>query len=270
MKLEEISKKMNEIKVRYGRLHTNVIWTNISEVEEGEAFFSENGIVFVVQEPHRRRAYYAVSDMSELVPLLHRVESGVVLEFLHREEINQVDNYFLDAGFDFYKKYMRVTTCYCKNPYEIPETGRRALLPKMYDAACGEYPMTEDAQELYELTKNVFDPLTDDVFTVKEWEDIIQEKRCLVCRDDGKIFSYYVWRVEGKKMYRNMSLNMGPANYLYNMERRAFEAMWEKGIRVYYGWVDMSNHKARYRSNENVSDCIKSYSKMFNSIYIKE
>ncbi len=271
MKFIDIQKRIDELKKKEGKLVSNIIFSQIDSEEEAEALWDEKGVVFIVQEPNRKRAYYAVSDTSVLISLLHKVESGVVLECIHQKEmINEMEKFILESGFSFYKKYIRVTICYNENPHKIPEKGRRKLLQELYDPACGEYPSIEDARELYELTKETFDPLTDDVFTIDVWKSIIRKKECLVYREQGKIISYYVWRLEGKKLYSNISVNQGPANYLYNMERRAFETMWDKGIRVYYAWFDMENSKALTRYNKNSEKCITSIKQIFNSIYIKE
>lgn len=274
MKFVEVQKEINRLKKKEGKLISNIVLSQIEPEEEAEVLRDEKGIVIVVQEPNRKRAYYAVSDISVLVSLLQRVENGVILECLHREETaNEMEKFFVKSGFAFYKKYVRITVCYHQNPYTIPEKGRRKIVQEMYDSSYGEYPVEEDAQELFQLTREVFDPLTDDVFTLERWKDIIQKKECILCREQGRIISYYVWQLEGKKLYSNITVNLGPANYSYNIERRVFEHMWNNGVRVYYAWFDMKNAKALNRFNqlnENAEQCIKSCSYMFNSIYIKE
>ena len=181
-----------------------------------------------------------------------------------------MEHVILEAGFSNYKTYVRTTVCYKKNGYEVPEKGRRKLLQELYDPTCGEYPTIDDVEELIEISKANFDELTDDVFTKEEWKHVIEKKSCLVYKEAGKIVAYYVWRLDGKQLYSNMTLNMGAANYLYNMERRIYDEMWEKGIRVYYAWVDMKNVKARVRFNEESKNVISSVSHMYNSIYRKE
>lgn len=270
MKIKEISEKVNNIKTRYKKLYTNIIWSNLSEDDDAEIYITEEGIVFVIQEPNRKRGYYAVSDLSILISLLAKVENGVILEHLHKGKTDDMKNCFLDSGFQLYKNYVRTTICYKKNPYKIPEHGRRKLLQEMYDAECGEYPSLNDAQELYDLAKSSFDPLTDDIFTLEKWSEIIQNKECFVYRENGKIVACYVWRLEGKKLYSNMTINQGAANYLYNIERRVFEHMWENGIRIYYSWINCKNQKALKRFNQNTNDYIKTMNRIYNSIYIKE
>ena len=87
-----------------------------------------------------------------------------------------------------------------KNPYDIPETGRRKLLVELYDSVCKEYPQLSDVQELYELTLSTFDSLTDDIPTVEEWKNIIENKECVIHREEGKIISYYVYLNRGVRI----------------------------------------------------------------------
>lgn len=270
MKIKEVFEKVNLIKIKHKKLYTNIIWSNLPENEDAEVHIEEKGIVFIIQEPNRRRGYYAVSDLTILVLLLKKVENGVVLEQIHKGKTDDMKNHFLGSGFRDYQMYIRTTICYKKNPYEIPEHGRRKLLQEMYDAECGEYPTSNDAQELCDLANSLFDPLTDDIFTLEKWSDIIEKKECLIYRENGIIIACYVWHLEGKKLYSNMAMNQGAANYLYNIERRVFEHMWENGIRIYYSWINCKNKKALLRYNQNTKEYIKTINHIYNSIYVKE
>lgn len=263
MKIKEISEKVSELKRNYKKLYTNVIWSNLDENKETDFFESEKGIVFIVQETNKNKVYYAVSDREELIPLFERVPAGAVLEYQYRKE-NDMDFVLQRAGLKHYANYFRVTTIYQENPYG-KETGRRKLLNEMYDPDCAEYPKQEDAKELEQLTRKMFDPLTDDVYSVEEWREIIKRKECLVIRETGKIVTYFVWRLEGKKLYCNISLNLGPANYMYNLERKVFDRMWDAGIRVSYAWFNEENVRVLSKSslNPGVGD-------LYDAIYIKQ
>ena len=99
--------------------------------------------------------------------------------------------------------------------------------------------------------------------------EIIERKECLLYRENGNIVTFYVWRLEGRKLYSNLVLNEGAANFSYNLERRIFEEMWEKGIRIFYAWYNVKNKKALKRGNANTDKLIKSNEIIYNDIYIK-
>ena len=271
MKFSELKEELDQLKKREGHLISNVVGLNLKEDEEVTVFNNEKGIAFIVNEPLRQRGYYSVTDYSELIRLLQQHPSGVVIEYLHKEEtIDEMETWFQKGGFAFYKRYIRSTVLYKKNPYSIPETGRRKLLTELYDPNCKEFPQLSDVQELYELTLDTFDPLTDDIPTVERWKKIIENKECVIYREEEKIICYYMYRLEGKKLYSNIALNQGGANWLYNLERSTFEFFWNEGVRVFYAWIDEENEKARRRYNKRIKEAIERETFLYNSIFIKK
>lgn len=233
-------------------------------------FENEKALVFVVQEPNRKRAFFAFAEEDFLRDLLLRIPAGTIIEYIHKQKKNPLEHIFKDGDMEKYALYIRSTLCYCENPFTIPETGRRKLLEQMYNPSCGEYAKEQDVTELYELTKETFDVLCDDVFTLEQWKDIVANRECLLYREKGKITTFYVFRLEGKKLYSNMSVNQGPANYLYNLERRIFEEMYNKGIRIFYAWYNAKNNKALRRGNKDADKVIRSQEIIYNQVFIKK
>lgn len=262
MTIKEISQKVRKIRTDYTALHTNINWSNLDLDAEVTVFCGQKGIVFLVPETNKTKVYYAATDVDEISGLLSQVPNGAVLEYLYKNE-NDMNALFEGAGFLHYANYFRVTTTYEVNPFGN-EKGKRKLLNELYDPECGEYPSLEDAEELEQLTRRKFDPLTDDVFSIDEWRDIIRKKECLVIKENGKIVTYYVWRLAGRKLYSNISLNLGPANYMYNLERRIFDHMWENGVRVSYAWFNEGNSRVLTKSN-----LTKNSGDLYDAIYVK-
>lgn len=268
MKFVEANQILLELKKRHGRMISNIIPGICQNEQEIEVYRNEKGIVFIVQEPNRKRGFFSVTDKFVFKELADQIPMGVIMEYLYRNE-NNLAEFFAEAGMAEYTKYIRLTINYLSNPYLIPEKGRRKVLMDMYDPDCGDFALLEDVDELYRITKETFDVNCDDVFTIDRWKEIVQNDECLVVRENGEIITYYVWRQEGKKLYSNMSVNRGPANLLYNIERRIFEDMWEKGIRVYYAWYNEKNIRALKRRNVDALKAERSREYMYNAIYIK-
>lgn len=263
MKIKEISQRVREIRSEYRSMYTNVNWSNLDLAADVEIFDNHKGIAFLVPETNKTKVYYAAADREGIAEILERVPEGVVLEYFYKRE-NDMNELFECAGFSHYADYFRVTTMYEENPYG-KETGKRKLLDELYDPECGEYPALEDVEELEKLLRDQFDPLTDDVFSKEEWTEIIKKKECLVIKENGKIVTCHVWRLSGKKLYGNISLNLGPANYMYNLERRVFDSMWEAGIRVNYAWFNEKNTKAFTKNG-----LTKEAGDLYDAIYIKQ
>lgn len=270
MNILEIKEKIRILKRNYKKIDSNFYPGVAVEEQEADFYENEKALVFIIQEPNRKRAFFAFADETYLGELLLKIPAGTVTEYICRDEINPLENVFENSGVVHYKTYIRKTMYYSDNPYLLPETGKRKLLTELYDPACGEYAKEADVNELYELTMETFDPLCDDVLTLEQWSGIVANKECLIYRENGDIIAYYVFRLEGKKLYSHISLNRGPANCLYNLERRVFEDMWEKGIRIFYAWFYIENVKALSRKNENEIKAVKSKEIIYNFIYIKK
>lgn len=270
MIFSEVKQKIKCLKKNTKGYITNLYPGLVDDKQEVELMENEQAIVFILQERFRKRCFFAYTDEEAFVSLLLKVPANTILEFVSREQTNPIETVLDRGNMNKYAVYIRKTDCYKENPFTIPETGRRALLTEMYDPNCGEYPTTEAAEELEALHRQIFDPLCDDMYSIAEWKEKINKKEILVYRENGKIMAYYCFCLEGCKLYNNISVNTGNANILYNMERRIFEEMWDRGIRVYYAWFNEKNTKAMCRGNKNAMKCIKSRELLYNLIYIKK
>lgn len=269
MKICEIKEKIRTLKKTYKKIETNFYPGITDDMQEADLFENEQALVFVIQEPNRRRAFFAFADTDCLIDLLSKIPKGTVTEYICKDK-NPLEHVFVESNMEHYSTYIRRTICYTVNPFTIPDTGRRKVLMDMYDPTCGEYATTEDIPELDNITRQTFDALCDDVFTITQWQNIVTNKECLLYRESGKIIAFYVFRLEGKKLYSNMSINRGAANYLYNLERRIFEEMYNKGIRVFYAWYNSGNNRALKRRNLAAEKTFKSDEMIYNYIFIKK
>lgn len=61
------------------------------------------------------------------------------------------------------------------------EKGRRALLQEMYNPNRREYPVVQDAEEIFDLCMDVFDPTIDGNFFCGRLEKDDREQRMCYC-----------------------------------------------------------------------------------------
>lgn len=268
MNIREIKDKIRILKKNFRKIETNFYPGMADDLQEAKLFENEKALVFIIAEPNRNRAFFAFADTDSLIELLLKIPEGTVIEYVCKKE-NPLKDVFINNYMEHYATYIRDTICYSDNPFTIPEKGRRKLLTDMYDPTCGEYAQKKDIVQLYKITRATFDPLCDDVFSMEEWHKIIDNKECILYREDDQIIAFYVYRLEGKKLYSNLSVNRGAANYLYNLERRIFEEMYNKGIRIFYAWYNSENFKELRRGNPDAIKAIKSQEKIYNYIFIK-
>lgn len=240
----DVMQRVASLKREYGKLLTNIIPGAMKQELEYELLREGAGIVVIAYEPYRKRGFFAAKDRETLEALLKDLPENIMFEWIYRDE-NILEGIMNRVNIQLYATYVRHMSVWSENPYRIPAKGGSALLlQEMYEPESGEYARESDAEELCELSKSVFDTNCDDVYTVEEWRELIAHREVLVSRGKEKILSCYAWHLEGNRLYSNIVINLGPANLLYNLERRIFDEMWDKGIRVFYVWRNMKNEKA--------------------------
>lgn len=268
--LDEINKLKREKRFAFSNIYS------LHQIKNGDISLllkNDNAVLYTIDEEYRTCAYFYANKIESLRELFLQIDKSIVVEIVFKNKeteqyLSLISEYL---GFNLHTVFFRETIVWEGNPYEIPEKNRRKLLWEMYDPNFGENANCDDAEELFDLGKNSFEECNGDIITLQEWKKIIEEKRCLIYREDNRIVTYFVWRKEGRKLYTHQVLNLGPANYLYNLERRTFEKLWDEGIRVHYWWIDRNNisPQRRGRSDPEVLKLIKSREFLYNAIFVR-
>ena len=266
-----ISKKITELKKKYKKVISNIVYDKMREMEIDKEICCEKGFVLVTKDEFVSRVLFCATDIETLQWLLKQIPNGHMIEYLYKEKYDLADC-LSQAGFTKFATYIRRTEVYEKNPYKIPEIGKRKILEKRYDPSCGEYAQKEDIPELIKLHEEIFCVYGDDFFTYEQWEKIIENRECLVYKVNGIIMSYFVWKIQGKKFYTNIIVNRMPANISYNMERRIREEAWDSGIHCFYNWIEEKNVASITRRNDNpeYEKNIIRQDILYNDIWIKK
>jgi len=275
MKIDDFRNKISMIR-NNGKMITNYWPGAISKDIDLEFIENNNTLIVIVQEAYRKKAYFWTNNGTELSETLRLIPDGTVVEYIYKDE-NNIKNTLCEAGLTNYATYLRTTVTYKEYPHDVPCSKRIQLLRDLYDPSCAIRATRKDIKELFEININTFDKTCDEVFTLDDWEQIVEEKRCLIAKENNQIISYYVWKRDGKKLYSNISVNRGPANYLYCLERKVFDEAWEDGIRVFYHWVNLKNPRLKRlakKSEIDAKEMVKvvsseKYEYLYNDIFVK-
>ena len=259
---------INQIKKGASEYISNIIYGMIKVEQIVDVIKQDDFLIIIVQEPFRKRAFFCAKNKAGLSRMFECLPEDIYVEWLYKDD-NEVDQYAQRAGLEQYALYIRFMQTYNGNYYEYSEPEKRDILSELYDETFGEYPSEKDAEELYELSVRIFDANCDEVFTVDEWKRRIERKEVLIYRECGEIITVYAWRLEGKKLNSNLAVNLGPANYLYNMQRRVFTQLWRRGIRTNYYWINTANAPALNRLSVINKSFIEGEERIYNAIYVK-
>lgn len=216
----------------------------------------ENSIVFCAQENMVLRCYFASVDLEELNTLLEKVPNGAVLDYVVKGEMDYFP--WEKSGFKHYQTQVRHTLADLFAPHI--KTERERFLEQFYQEDFGEFATKDDAGELYDLLYKIFDYRVSRLPSKEELLEQIEKNWVLLYREDGKIVSFLMYQMEGKKYYGYQIYNEGTADITYNLSKRALSyAIEHYGAKSMYSWTNKDNRAANKLAGDNSIDGTYNY-----------
>lgn len=160
-----------------------------------------------------------------------------------QDEVHPIANALQCIGFVTAKKHMRISPPPLQNLKEQYEelTKHITLIPT--------FATEEDAQQVYDLLLEEFDPCNDNI---PEKEDIVQNirnKGVVILKENSKILSMnyftiknsilYGWFDITRKEYRNQFLFLKISLFLFDLKKHGFN------VTRSYGWRDITNKRLK-------------------------
>lgn len=244
MRLREIMTDIGQIKKNKKPYDSNY-YMGFSPEQEFEAVKGEETLVFWIDEFSFKRVYYFSSNRRELSCLLKKVEGSAVLDIVCKGE-NEQESAVTEAGFQRY-------AVFCKRQIPLEAGGKTKMDESMYgdfyQPDILTYACPDDLSELWNLLTDTFDHKKDHIPTRIQLEEMIRNKNVVLYKLKGVIAAFYIFRIEGKKLYSNFSYNAASGDILYSLERRVREWAYEnRGVSLLYAWFDMKNKRALRRT----------------------
>lgn len=250
LKIEEILQFANEIKKKGRKSITN--YYNSFKPDDPtvfETYQADNTIVFVHEDLVEatgqiiKRGYFISNDLQELSKLLKTIPDPIVIDYITREE-KELSGTMQEAGFQEYAVFVRISKNY-KLADKEKDKKRRESMDSIYDEKYGYWAEKEDIDDILEKMQEVFDPYTYHLCTREQLEDFVEKKWCLIHKEQGKIVSIIIFKLEGVKRYGYYMYNDASIDVLYSLQKKVSMLDKEKGITYFYGWMDKANKKAK-------------------------
>lgn len=247
----EIQQIIDGFKEKGKRTKTNYYYTYQNFSDSFDVWEGTATIVFGIKEGMVYRVFYCSQNEEELGECLKQVPEGAVLEFITKEKVIN-ENFLARAGFELYDTYGRLG----RSLLGYEEEKERMKMQRMgcfYDDSYGEIATKHDLSELQKVIYGTFDVKADHLLTDKEMLELIEKNQVIIQRECGKICCIFIYKIQGKKIYYNLSLNRSTADVLYSIQQKELlKAIREKGVIYMYGWISLNN-KAAVKRNENIS-----------------
>ncbi|MBQ8982351.1 MAG: hypothetical protein IJ079_02085 [Lachnospiraceae bacterium] len=242
MKIAEILELCNSIKREKKKYYTNYYMTYNSSDSDFIVIQNEGTIVFLVKEEFFYRCFFLSNNLETLIKCLSEVPQDSILDFIEKAENCSLLNTFQKSGFNSYATYLRVSSPIPPKPYKKDKI--ELLCEKLYNDKLGQRATESDIPQLRQIFLDVFDVNCDGILTVEKLRRSIQNGTVWIYKADEKICTVYIYQVEGKKRYGNLTYNCLSADYLYSVCRKANElSAKEHDFILHYGWVNEKNKK---------------------------
>jgi len=254
--LQFVTKIRREAKEKKKTVYSNVYQYSYGSQEEELCDFrmTSTSLIFAFSDKKNvYRAYFVSYDLQELSAELKYFSKGTILECASKGE-NIVETALLNGGFDRIAIHARKSINFNEEGKAFKRSHADILEP-YYNPTVGEYAKEEDAEEIVSLLENVFNRDTDHIPSVEDIKEYASKNWILLYRIKGKIRTLYVYQIQGKKFYSNISYNSSSAIILYCLERRAHEEVIRKyDVTMKYSWINLENERSLRRNILNFDD----------------
>lgn len=268
LELRNIFLLQKEIKKK-ARKFSSIVYTNIYQFYAREMDhikcdyrITDFSLTFsYLDEKNVYRVFFISCDLNDLKEELSYFPKDSVLDYICEGE-NKMADVFLGSNFREIATYTRKSVNLIKEGKDFKRS-HSEFLDQYYDENVGEYATEADAEEIADVLDEVFDRELDHLPTVEKIREYAGKKWILIYRNKGKIRALYLFQIQGKKFYSNISFNSLPAIVLYCLEKRAHMDVIENyDVTIKYSWINKKNARSLKRNILNFDD-------VYNYIYKK-
>lgn len=243
----EIKKIINGIKSEGNPVTTNYYF-NIENSDTGyETFVGDGTIIYIKPNVTRKEVTFFTNDIEECKKMLSEMPPDSVIQIVDKTE-NEEHEVFRGTGYGLFSIQQRVGSKLLPYDEQVKWYSNQRW-DRFYDESFVGYATEDDLEEIQRLIMDGFDPYDDDFFDDEEMLKLIGDKNVMISRQDGKITTFHIFRIQGKKMYANHVYNTGWGGALYSLEKFAvLDSIKRFGVIYKYGWIRLTNESAWKRN----------------------
>lgn len=247
---QEIIEKVADIKKSRSKIYSNYFpLVNISGDTKFKGYIGTSTVIYINDKNIVHRIVFFSSDRNELIRMLKSCPEGFGLDFPSTAQTIE-DDYLIEAG--FHKVAILQRLLFHDGTMQDEELMQndkyRAVYQDRNDAIV-EYAMESDAEEIFSILQEVFDPYIDHLPTKEEiLEEFVKPKGMLVYRPDDRILALAGFLIKGKRMFWRYAINnSGDYKVMSALVVRSRDIALEKNIKLMYGFLELSEKREKTR-----------------------
>lgn len=235
--LDKIMELSNELKIKHGVVCTNYYGgLSVSDVSLFDVVYTENCVVFGFKDNYIYRLFFFANNISCINECLKEFPRGAILEWIYTENVsNEIGNIQNLKQIDSFRRY-KVDLRNDSYKEKLDET-----FYKRFINDCGEVATLNDFEEMNSLINTIFDKRVSHLPSQVELNELIKNGNVIVCRKVDKIKTFWIYKIEGKKIYSYQAYNSIQGTYIQSVWFRLFEKFASENFREVYAWVSDKN-----------------------------
>lgn len=250
MNILEIKRKIAQIQGKgISNIVTNFYASNSNTALVQEYAEAEHSIVFTILDRNITRVYFW-GLKNEIIQLLQKMPDGGVIDYISREDRY---NWLEMADYEKHTIMERYINT------DMREIERSEIREEVV------LSLTEDIDDILRLLYKSFEPLSSHLISRKELEMAQKQNLVWIVKENCKVTSFAICKLEGKKFYLNYLYNSSCKIRGQDLLRQVISEVVRRGYTYGYLWVDSKNDSAikLYRKLLYTPDGTKDY------IYVK-
>lgn len=240
MTTQEIQVHIATIKKNCGHRQS---YTNFFAQAEGDysVLESRDSLVFwQTGEDDVRRIYFFCFDLDELSRQLSQMEAGSILDYIG--ECNaSLSHAFQAGGFRQYACFLRLSNKNLAHVFDTDYNPYADYLERFGEETRITSASVEELDTLQRKLYDVFDKRVSHFFSRDRLKELITDNKVLVYKEDGRLLSFLIYTIEGKRFYVAYVYNSAENHIALSMYVKAAKAAIQAGCTYGYSWVDETN-----------------------------
>ena len=186
------------------------------------------------------RIYFFCFDLDELSRQLSQMEADSILDYIG-ECSASLSHAFHAGGFRQYACFLRLSNKNLARVFDTDYNPYADYLERFGEETRITVASVKELDTLQRKLYNVFDKRSSHFFNKEKLKELIMGNKVLAYKEDGRLLSFLIYIIEGKKFYVAYVYNSAENHIALSMYVKAAKSAIKAGCTYGYSWVDETN-----------------------------
>ena len=236
--LRSLKESMAEIKKQNKPIFTNY-YLNTPDDIEYDAVYYPNVLAFSYLDNGINRVFIYGNDVNAFQEALSNFKTNSVMDCLSKNDV-PYECALSNSGYKRYALMQRMVNADLRATFN--KNLSQYIIEFLTDNS-GVSATIEDADIILGLLNEHLDKYTGHFCSKDLLIDLICNGYVICCKKDGEITSFFIYKIEGQKLYGYQMYSKTPDESVHGIYYTAINSQISKGINYAYNWVNVLNKR---------------------------